>query len=443
MSVISLKQQLNLQNNQFAPINRFNKVETKEEAIKDQVTLGSLVSYRSEDLTPQKTIKVIIESDNKNEIENIKNEITKNKRGKIYADLSLINGLAVELNPNDKGVIPILQQNHAKVILDGKIGAIPEIDVTDTDVTTMMDIASKTMNADKMWEKGFTGKGKTVCVIDTGIARHPDLKDRIIAFKDFVNGKEGAENAYDDNGHGTHCAGIAAGDGKASGGKFKGIAPEANIVGVKTLARDGGGDFSTVIRGIQWAVENKDKFHIDVISMSLGGYQVQAAKDDPVVQAVEAAVKNGITTLIAAGNSGPLGKTIGTPGVAPSVITIAALDDMNTIEREDDEIPPFSSRGPTKMEGAPKPDTAAPGTRITACKPDGGYQSMSGTSMATPLAAGLTTLLKQAAPDATPGKIKEAILSTADKLPRVGPESQGAGVYDVVEAYEKLTGKKL
>jgi serine protease AprX len=445
MTGISIKQHFNLMNNQFAPISGLKKTESNENSINDQITLSDMVSYKAEDLTPQNTVKVIIESENKNEIENIKKEITKNHKGKIIADLSIINGIAVELNPNDKGVIPILQENHAKIIFDSKVEAVPEIDVTDSDVTATMDVASKTMNADKMWEKGFTGKGKTICIIDTGIDPHPDYKDRIIGFKDYTTeeAKEGAEFAYDDQGHGTHCAGIAVGDGKSSDGKFKGIAPEANIVGVKVLDKNGVGSLFSIVLGIQWAIEHKEQYGIDVISLSLGGNQMSPIKDDPIAQCVEAAVKAGITTIVAAGNSGPNEKTICSPGVAPSVITIAALDDKGTVERNDDDIAKFSSRGPTKMEGDSKPDVATPGVKITACKPGGGYQTMSGTSMATPFAAGLTLLLKQAVPEATPEKIKDAVKNTADKLPGQTQNDQGAGVYDVVEAYEKLTGKKL
>ncbi|MCL5773703.1 MAG: S8 family serine peptidase, partial [Firmicutes bacterium] len=231
-----------------------------------------------------------------------------------------------------------------------------------------------------------------------------------------------------------------AGSGKASQGKYKGPAYEANLVGVKVLDGNGSGSFSDVIKGIQWATDNKDKYNIRVINMSLGGRASGSYKDDPVAQAVEAAVNKGIVTVVAAGNSGPGAKTIGTPAHDPLALTIGALDDRGTPDPSDDKIASFSSRGPTKYDNLPKPDVVSPGVNITA--PDasnGGYTSMSGTSMATPIAAGVVASLIQADSKATPDEIKTALAKTADKVGDYDANTQGAGVIDPYKALQELT----
>lgn len=428
---------------------------------KDQVSLQNMIQFKNENLTPDGKVKVIIESKDPEKLAQLKADITKDPESKVSKDLPLINGFSAELDPESKGILPSLfKNNDVKVFLDGKMEIIRPVEQFDNDVHAMMNTAGPTMGIDKVWDKGFKGKGTTICIIDTGIAQHPDIKDRIIGFKDFVNGKEGAENAYDDQGHGTHCAGIAAGDGSASEGKYAGAAPEANLVGVKVLSATGGGSFSDIIAGVQWAVEKKDELGIDVISMSLGGYAYQSVDNDPVVQAVEKAVDSGIITVVAAGNSGPRDETIGTPAQAPHVLTVGAMDDKGTIERDDDTVAYFSSRGPTKVDKLPKPDVLTPGVKITAPKHTGGYTTMSGTSMATPMAAGMAALAKQAAPRVTPGELKGAIMGSADDLqkqqtPPQNPENPpkppedyphkdaGAGVFDLAETIEKLTGKDM
>lgn len=421
------------------------KAETKEEGPKDEVSLQNILKYTKGDLTPGGKVSVIIKAKDSEKLAELKEKIMENPKNKIKVDLPLINGFAVELDPSSKGILPELGKSTSdiKLYLDRKIGIIEPVEKFDNDIHAMMNVAGQTMNIDKVWDKGYKGKGVTIAVIDTGIAQHPDVKDRIIGFKDLVNNKT---EAYDDQGHGTHCAGIAAGDGSASDGKYTGAAPEASLVGVKVLDKNGSGSFSNVIAGIQWAVENKDKFNIDVISMSLGGYASQSYKDDPVAQAVEAAVDKGIITCIAAGNSGPSGETIGTPATAPHVITVGALDDKGTVEREDDTVAYFSSRGPTKVDGFSKPDILTPGVRITAPKNTGGYTTMSGTSMACPLAAGMAALIKNAAPTVTPGELKGVVMGTADGLDSIkglDHNTQGAGAFDVAGAIEQLTGEVI
>ncbi len=380
-------------------------------------------------------VSLIVNAETAEALESVKSQlITKGSDSKITADLPIINGFAVEV---DSKLLPNLDKigKDINVWIDGRI-TIPDTPVGETiegsDVSAKMDVATKTLGIDKLWDKGITGKGTTICVIDTGIAQHPDMKDRIIGFKDFVNGKA---EAYDDQGHGTHCAGIAAGDGKSSESKYKGAAPEANIVGVKVLDRNGSGSFSDVIKGIQWAIENKQEFGINVVSMSLGGPVTQPSAKDPVSIAAEKAVEAGLIMVVAAGNEGPSKGTIGTPGNAENVITIGAMDDKGTVARDDDKLAYFSSVGPTKYDNRVKPDILAPGVNITAASHNGsGYVTMSGTSMATPCAAGIAALAAQVKPDIKPLDLKKAAMDTAEKLPEsagaLTPNQQGSGVID-------------
>lgn len=405
----------------------------------DKVYLDDLKNLK--DIRGNDKISLIIEAESKESLEQIKKQLVEqNPENKIKADLPLINGFAVEVDSNTIGILPELGKltGDMKVFLDGKI-SIPDPEIEKpNEVGMLMDVATKTLNIDKVWDRGFTGKDVVICVIDTGIDQHPDLKDKIIGFQDFVNGRT---EAYDDQGHGTHCSGITAGSGKSSEGKYKGAAPDASLVGVKVLDKNGSGSFSDVIKGIQWAVENKEKYNIDVISMSLGGPISQPAAKDPVAQAVEAAVAAGIITCVAAGNSGPGKETVSTPANAENVITVGALDDKGTVDRADDKIAYFSSRGPTKYDKLIKPDIVTPGVNITSTQAgSGGYVSMSGTSMATPLAAGVMALAVQAKPGITPAEAKSLAMSSADKLadPNIDENTQGKGVLDPLEMINTL-----
>lgn len=316
-----------------------------------------------------------------------------------------------------------------------------------------LDNSIRTLGIEKLWEQGYKGKGVTIAVIDTGIAPHPDYDSRVKGFKDWVAGKT---EYYDDQGHGTHVAGCAQGDGTMSGGKFMGPAPEADLVGIKVLDKHGSGRLSDIIKGVQWAVDNKDVYGIDIINMSLGGPGFASYKDDPVAQSVDKAFHAGIVPMVAGGNSGPTPSTIGTPGNHPNAFTVGALDDKGTATREDDTVAFFSSRGPTKFDNLTKPDILSPGVAITAANAKGSaldhapvphigqsYITISGTSMATPVMAGIVAAVMSANPDLTPAQVKEIFTSTADPLASGDDaNSQGFGVVDPQEALAKALALK-
>ncbi|ANF22178.1 S8 family serine peptidase [Thermococcus piezophilus] len=290
------------------------------------------------------------------------------------------------------------------------------------------------IQADAVWNLGYDGTGIVVAVIDTGIdANHPDLQGKVIAWYDAVNGKT---TPYDDNGHGTHVAGIVAGTGAASNGQYIGVAPGAKLVGVKVLAADGSGSISDIIAGVDWVVQNKDTYGIKVINLSLGSSQSSDGTDS-LSQAVNAAWDAGLVVCVAAGNSGPNTYTVGSPAAASKVITVGAVDSTDTIAS-------FSSRGPT-ADGRLKPEVVAPGVDIIAPRAAGTsmgtpidtyYTKASGTSMATPHVAGVAALLLQAHPDWTNSKIKTALIETAEIVApaEIADIAYGAGRVNVYKA---------
>ena len=306
----------------------------------------------------------------------------------------------------------------------------------DRKVTALLDHATPSVRSDKLHQNGLTGKDVTIAVIDTGIHPHEDLKGRIKGFKDFINDRQAP---YDDNGHGTHCAGDAAGNGLLSGGKYMGPAPEANLVGVKVLNKKGSGSLSTVISGVDWCIENQTALNINILSLSLGSTATQSAKDDPVVKAVDKAWEHGMVVCVAAGNSGSNAETIASPGISPKIITVGAANDFDNVDRSDDTVADFSSRGPT-IDGLIKPDLVTPGVNIISLRApssfldktnpsarvDENYVSLSGTSMATPICAGVVAQLLQKEPNLSPDDVKGKLIRACEDLGQA-PNIQGHG----------------
>ncbi|MGW1427140.1 S8 family peptidase [Streptomyces sp. NPDC002431] len=289
------------------------------------------------------------------------------------------------------------------------------------------------IGAPTAWKSGYTGKGVKIAVLDTGVdATHPDLQGRILDSKNFT----ASPDTKDRVGHGTHVSSIAAGSGAKSGGKFKGVAPDAELLEGKVLDDDGFGDDSGILAGMEWAVAQG----ADIINLSLGG------QDTPEVDPLEAAVDKlsadkGVLFAIAAGNEGDEAGTVGSPGSADSALTVGAVDDK-------DVLADFSSRGPRVGDGAIKPDVTAPGVDITAAAAPGseidkevgqnppGYLTISGTSMATPHVAGAAALLKQQHPDWTYAELKGA-LTASTKPGAYTPFEQGSGRIAVDRAIEQ------
>ncbi|WP_411082004.1 S8 family peptidase [Streptomyces sp. cmx-18-6] len=280
------------------------------------------------------------------------------------------------------------------------------------------------------WNAGYTGKGVKIAVLDTGVdATHADLKGKVVAAKNFTK----SPDLKDRIGHGTHVASIAAGTGARSGGKFKGVAPDATLLAGKVLGDDGFGDDSGILAGMEWAVAQG----ADIVNLSLGGL------DTPEVDALEAGVNKlsagkGVLFAIAAGNEGDEAGTVGSPGSADAALTVGAVDVK-------DKLADFSSRGPRVGDGGVKPDVTAPGVDITAASAPGseiakevgekpaGYTTISGTSMATPHVAGAAALLKQQHPEWTYTQLKSVLAASAKPGP-YNPFQQGVGRISVDRA---------
>lgn len=298
-------------------------------------------------------------------------------------------------------------------------------------VKTTLDQSVPQIGAPYAWQRGYDGDGTTVAVLDTGFdPDHPDLSGRVVDDADFTSGESGA--AVDRVGHGTHVAATVAGTGAASDGAQKGVAPAADLLIGKVLADDGEGTFDQIIAGMEWAVAND----ADVINMSLGT-PWPSDGTDPVSQAVNDLTRSsGSLFVVAAGNSGPGGQTVGAPGAADLALTVGAVD-------KDDRPAPFSSRGPRFGDGAIKPEITAPGAGIVAARAAGTslgnlidehYTSLNGTSMAAPHVAGAAALLAQQHPEWSAAEIKARLVSTSKTMPDQPVTFQGGGRVDVAAA---------
>ncbi|MFI9340285.1 S8 family serine peptidase [Streptomyces sp. NPDC052773] len=278
------------------------------------------------------------------------------------------------------------------------------------------------------WQAGLTGKGVTVAVLDTGVdATHPDLADRVVTSRNFVEGENREEDVADRNGHGTHVASTVGGSGAASDGAERGVAPGADLAVGKVLGDQGSGSESQIIAGMEWAVREA---RADIVSMSLGSTEPSDGTD-PMARAVNTlSAETGALFVVAAGNTGAP-SSIGSPGAADAALTVGAVDSA-------DEAAYFTSAGPRHGDHALKPDLAAPGVGILAARSSlspgsGAYTSMSGTSMATPHVAGVAALLAERHPDWTGARLKDALMSTSTPLD-ASAYTLGAGRVSVPDA---------
>lgn len=331
--------------------------------------------------------------------------------------------------------------------------ADPEIESVTIDhpMTVMDDLTNAATGVSAAWNSGFTGAGIGVAVIDSGINdSHPDLWDstetssRVVYHQDFTGTPTTNSNGanYDLYGHGTHVAGIIAGNGYLSGGRYAGVAPQANLIDLRALDANGAGSDSTVIAAIQQAIALKNVYNIRVINLSLGRGIPVSYTQDPLCQAVEAAWNNGIVVVVAAGNLGRLSVngsngfgTITAPGNDPYVITVGATKSNSSTSPAAETKASYSSKGPTTYDHVLKPDIMAPGNDIVSLAAPGAtleasyptaavtgtdgnadYFTLSGTSMATPAVAGAAALLLQEQNTLTPDQVKARLMKTAYKM---------------------------
>jgi serine protease AprX len=373
--------------------------------------------------------------------------------GLVRRSLPLINGFVVDL-PNAALVNVADNSAIARVSLDRK-------------VVGTMERTGATIGATALrQELGYDGAGVGVAVIDSGITVwHDDLGSagggqRVLRFVDLVNDRAGE---YDDSGHGTHVAGIVAGNGSDSTGARTGIAPGAHLVVLKALDASGVGYISDVIAALDFVVAHKDVYNIRVVNLSVATAVYESYDTDPLTVAAQRAVDAGIVVVAAAGNRGrnPGGHDayggITAPGNAPWVLTVGASSHMGTADRADDTMAAFSSRGPTAINASAKPDIVAPGVGIESLSDPYSafyttkstsllsgtvstwylpYLSLSGTSMAAPVVSGTVALMLQANPALTPNQVKAILQYTAQSHSVYDPLTEGAGFLNARGAVE-------
>jgi serine protease AprX len=291
--------------------------------------------------------------------------------------------------------------------------------------------------------RGLSGRGIGIAILDSGVQSHGDLghPSRVVANERF---NAGASASSDQSGHGTWVAGIAAGNGDASNGAYRGVAPGANVLNLKVSDDNGRAYASDVVQALEWAVANRDRYNIRVANLSLVSSVPESSATSLLDAAVEMAWHSGIVVVTAAGNNGP--NTVrSAPANDPYVITVGATDDNGTTNLSDDALAWFSSFGAIGS-GLSKPDLVAPGRHIVGPLANSGaalakeypakvvnhnYVQLSGTSASAPVVAGAVALLLEANPNLTPDQVKWLLTSTARGLS--GPGT-GAGTLDIAAA---------
>lgn len=343
------------------------------------------------------------------EYEKTKKELHSLIASDIY-ELPIISGFAVNCDINC--VYKIANLNCVKFI------------ASDAKVNSLMYKSNEFLHTNKL--KALSNKISThsVAVIDTGVYPHIDFclgKNRIIKFIDLINQ---SKNMYDDNGHGTFVAGVLAGNSIID--KYSGIDNKANVIVIKALDNAGETTSIKILQAMQWILDNRKKYNIKVVCMSFGS--LIGDKNDPLMFGVEVLWDNGIVVVCAGGNSGPNSATIMSPGASKKVITVGSLDDLNLPLSVAD----FSSRGP--VGNYYKPDLIVPGVNIIStnvyAKNHNFYTKMTGTSVSTPMVAGVVSLLNNINPKYTPDQIKYMLVNACTKITG-DKNSEGFGYLDL------------
>jgi serine protease AprX len=343
--------------------------------------------------------------------DNVKKQIER-RRGRVVGEHRLIKAMTAVLSPADIADLA----NDSDVL-----SVSADADVNASAATSTSDGTVSMLKKSIGLQDWFTGSSLTVAIIDSGVQTSTDFTGRIVGTYDFTNGKNGVSILpLDEYGHGTHVAGLVGSSGASSNGKYAGVAPGVKILALKVLDKKGSGKTSNVINALQFAVANKDKFGIRVVNLSLGHPIYESAATDPLVQAVEAAVRSGLIVVAAAGNFGTNPTTgltgyagIASPGNAPSAITVGASNTLGTGRRADDRVASYSSRGPSWYDGIAKPDFVAPGSALVSNEVDGStlavdypslvltegaskYLRLNGSSMSSAVVSGLIAVMIEA-----------------------------------------------
>jgi serine protease AprX len=375
-------------------------------------------------------------------------ELVRTNGGRVTGDLHVINGLVARMSASEANRLASHQDVRAVSLNAG-------VKKNSVDASKLATSFNQSLTSDQVWDQYGTGQGVGVAVIDTGIAEDMDdfevakngngrADSRVVATA--VTNPDAKTDA-DQFGHGTHVAGIIAGNGNnrdkrdSLRGKYVGVAPEADLISIKVSDDEGNATILDVIYGLQFAVDFKDQYNIRVINMSLESSVAESYKTDPLDAAAEAAWFSGIVVVAAAGNRGSDPKAVSyAPGNDPFVISVGAVDDKGTSKLTDDKLADWSSRGKTQ-DGFNKPDVLAPGSGIVstlapnsefksmcpACIVGGQYIRAGGTSMSAPMVSGLAAIMLQHRPTLTPDRVKGILLASDRNVPGVGDEAYALG----------------
>jgi serine protease AprX len=376
--------------------------------------------------------------------------------GQAVGGLEIIDGAAGYVNAAGIQAMSLLSQ-VAIIDLDAPVQPVlPSGTATTWPPGQIGSLYAREVQADKVWLQGGSGRGITVAVLDSGVAADPDLtqvSNRILASASFAGARDPSHP--DPGGHGTHIAGIIAGDGTRSAGQYLGMASHANIVDVQVLDHNGHGRVSSVVRGVEWVLAHQAQYNIRIINLSFGAPAQGSYKQDPLAAAVETAWKHGLVVVAASGNGGPTSGTVVTPGVDPYAVTIGATDDRATLTLSDDLLAWFSSWG-VPTDSTPKPDLIAPGRRIVSIRVPGSildtllpdhvvtasngatYFRLTGTSMATGVVSGGVALLLEHQPQLKPDQVKAILKGTTQRFGQTTspppPGSTGTGLLNAFSA---------
>ncbi|MBU2968040.1 S8 family peptidase [Pseudoalteromonas sp. C2R02] len=416
--------------------------------------IGTVVSYTNNDtnlgIKNEQQASYLLQAKNMDVLHNALKKV----RITPSHELSIINSYAVTVS--DSQLKALKEYGDFKVTKNSAVKLSGSIASASLE---QVSVVNKIVNATSVHQTSNYGAGITMAFLDTGLRQMNGLRSDVYGLQktygtyDAINNKP-LNNDNEINGHGTHVSSIAGNSELDIHGKPMGVAPNARMVGIKAFDFEGKGTYADIIRGIDWALQYKDRLNIRVLNMSFSGPPRSYYWDDPLNQAVMKAWQNGIVVVASAGNKGPDPMSIGVPGNNPYIITVGAMTDNYTPDdRSDDKLTSFSSAGPT-VEGFVKPDLVAPGghmrgllpanTRLARSHPeahDGDkYFTMSGTSQATAVVTGVVALMLSNDPTLTPDDVKCRLVTTAqpavlkDGTPAYSVFQQGAGLVNAQSA---------
>jgi serine protease AprX len=361
--------------------------------------------------------------------------------GAVLAQYQIIDGVEASIPAALEPVLAAMPGITVTPDVSVSVQSAPE----STGPHTPSDMYLQQTGAAQLASGGDTGQRVSVAVLDTGIDNLPDFSGRLIGGVDLTGGNNPFQDSY---GHGTFVAGLIAGDGASSNGRYSGEAPGADLVSIKVAGATGQTDLGTLILGLQWAVAHQRMDGIKVLNISLGFQPTESTVINPLDQAVQAVWNSGITVVVSAGNAGPFNGTILSPGDDPLVITVGALDDMASPAPAGDEMADFSSSGPTSPDGWVKPDLVTSGRSVVSLAAPGStiYDTFpaarvgpanfvgSGTSFSAAIASGAAALVLADNPGLVPDQVKARLLGTASRGPVGNPFVDGHGALDAYAA---------